>query len=123
MVKDFAELQPIYCAPGQLNQAFMHLLKNAIQAMDGHGKVTIHTFADNGAICIRIRDTGKGIESEQLERIFDFSFKATDERMKMGFGLSTVYNIIQEHQGEITIDSEVGKGTTVALRLPAKQSG
>ena len=55
---------------------------------------------------------------DQLERIFDFDFRATGERVKMGFGLSTDYRIIQDHKGRIEIESEVGKGTEVTITLP-----
>ena len=69
-------------------------------------------------VYVRIRDTGVGIPPAQLERIFDFDFQAGDGRMKMGFGLSTDFKIIQDHKGEIQIDSEVGKGTEVTISLP-----
>ena len=53
-----------------------------------------------------------------MERIFDFDFHTSGERMKMGFGLATDYRIIQDHHGEIHIESEVGKGTQVTVSLP-----
>jgi len=99
----------------------MHLLKNALQAIEDTGKIEIDTLAMNDAVCIRIGDTGKGIAADRLERIFDFDFHATGQRMKMGFGLSIDYKIIQEHKGEISIESEVGKGTTVSILLPLRQ--
>ena len=68
---------------------------------------------------IQIRDTGAGIPPEQLDRIFDFGFSATESRVEMGFGWSMVYRIIQEHKGEIEIESEVGKGTEVTVSLAA----
>lgn len=119
--KNYGDIEQIYCSPGQLNQVFMHLLKNALQAIEGTGKIEIATFAANDGVCIRIGDTGKGIAPERLERIFDFDFHATGQRMKMGFGLSIDYKIIQEHKGEISIESEVGKGTTVSILLPLRQ--
>ncbi|MCZ6679030.1 MAG: HAMP domain-containing sensor histidine kinase, partial [Candidatus Poribacteria bacterium] len=119
IVKDYADLKPIYCSPGQLIQVFMHLIKNAIQAVEGNGEIEIRTVQDNGSVSIRIRDTGMGIAPEQLERIFDFGFSVTDSRVKMGFGLPTAYKIVQEHKGEIKIVSEVGKGTEVTVSLPA----
>ncbi|MCZ6671398.1 MAG: PAS domain S-box protein [Verrucomicrobia bacterium] len=117
VVRDYADLKPIYCSPGQLNQAFMHLFKNAIEAIEEEGEIRVRTFLDNGTLCIQIRDTGVGIPTEQLERIFDFGFRTTDSRMRMRFGLPTAYKIVQEHKGEIKIVSEVGKGTEVTVSL------
>ena len=118
VVKNYGDIRPIYCSPGQLNQVFMHVFKNAIQAIDAAGEIRVSTFEDDDNVCVQIRDTGRGIAPEQLEHIFDFGFRATDSRVKMGFGLSTDYKIIQEHKGEIKIESEVGKGTEVTIRLP-----
>ncbi len=118
IVKEYADLEPVYCAPRQLNQVFMHLLKNAIEAIEGSGKITISTGETDGGVCVRISDTGRGIPADQLERIFDFDFHATDQRMKMGFGLATDYRIIQDHHGKIRIESQVGKGTQVTVSLP-----
>ena len=117
VVKDYADLQPVGCSPGQLNQVFMHLIKNAIQAVEGNGEIEIRTVQDGETVSIKIRDNGKGIPPEQLERIFDFGFNSTDSRVKMGFGLPTTYKIVQEHKGEIHIVSEVNKGTEVTVSL------
>ena len=96
----------------------MHLLENAIEAIEGSGKITISTGKTDNGVCVRISGTGRGIPADQLERIFDFDFHATGQRMKMGFGLATDYRIIQDHHGEIHIESEVGKGTQVTVSLP-----
>lgn len=122
IIKDYGDIRPIYCSPSQLNQAFMHLLNNAIQAIEGSGEISIRTFQDDSKVYIQISDTGVGIPSEQLEQVFDPSFRMTDSRMKLGLGLSTVYNIVQGHEGEIRIESEVGKGTEVTISLPIRES-
>ena len=96
----------------------MHLLKNAIAAIEGTGEITIRTSASDDQVRVQISDTGKGIPPEQLAKIFDFGFRAADERVKMGLGLATDYRIIQDHHGEIHIDSEVGQGTEITIRLP-----
>ena len=116
--REYADLELVYCAPRQLNQVMMHLLKNAIEAIEGPGTITIRTGQTDNRVSIHISDTGKGIPADQLERIFDFDFRATGERMKMGFGLATDYRIIQDHHGEIRIESEIGKGTQVTVSLP-----
>ena len=120
IARDYGEIQPIYCSPGQLNQVFMHLLRNAIAAIEGTGRITIRTCETADGVRVLIRDTGRGIPAEQLARIFDFDFRATDQRVKMGFGLSTDYRIIQDHQGEIKVESEMGEGTEVTIDLPMR---
>ena len=123
MVKNYGDVRPVYCAPGQLNQVFMHLLKNALQAIEESGEITISTSRADDMVYVRIRDTGVGIPPAQLERIFDFDFQAGDGRIKMGFGLSTDFKIIQDHCGEIQIQSGVGQGTEVTVSLPVKGVG
>ena len=86
------------------------------------GEIKISTFEADDKVWIRISDTGVGIPPEQLERIFDFGFSETGSRMKMSFGLSTDYRIIQDHQGEIKMESELGKGTEVTVSLPMKEN-
>ena len=118
MVKNYGDIREIYCSPGQLNQVFMHLLRNAIQAIEETGEIRVSTFEEDDKVCVQISDTGVGIPPEQLERIFDFDFHATDRRVKMSLGLSTDYRIIQEHKGRMELESEVGKGTIVTINLP-----
>ena len=118
LVKNYGDIKPVYCSPGQMNQVFMHLLKNALQAIEKTGEINVSTFEEDDKVYVRISDTGVGISSAQLERIFDFDFHAADNRMKVGFGLSTAYRIIQDHNGEIQIESAVGKGTEVTISLP-----
>ena len=118
VVKEYTDIPPLYCSPGQLNQVFMHLFKNALQAIEETGEISVTTFEEDDKVCVRISATGAGIPPEQLERIFDFDFRATDLRVKMGLGLSTDYRIVQDHKGEIQIESEVGKGTEVTISLP-----
>ena len=123
VVKDYGDIEPVYCAPGQLNQVFMHLLKNALQAIEETGEITISTSGADDMVYVRIRDTGVGIPPAQLDRIFDFDLQAGDGRMKMGFGLSTDFKIIQDHRGDIQIKSEVGTGTEVTVSLPVTEAG
>jgi signal transduction histidine kinase len=118
VVKEYGDISPIFCSPGQLNQVFMHLIRNATQAMGQGGEITISTFQDAEKVYVRIRDTGAGIPPEQLANIFDFRFRARDSRVKMGLGLVADYNIVQEHDGDMRVESEVGEGTEVTITLP-----
>ena len=120
VTKEYGEIPRTYCSPGQLNQVFMNVIKNAAQAIESEGKIAISTSQQNGDICVRVCDTGVGIPSEKLERIFDLRFSAKSSRVRMGSGLSMAYRIVQEHGGRIGIDSESGQGTEVTIRLPVR---
>lgn len=121
VIREYGDIEPIFCSPGQLNQVFLHLLKNAIQAIEDTGKISIATSRGEDEVYVRISDTGSGISPERLERIFDVGFSAADSRVKMEFGWFTAHNIIQKHQGEIRIQSAVDSGTEVTIRLPVKE--
>jgi len=118
VAKSYGSLPKIGCYPGQLNQAFMNLLRNASQAIEKRGIIDIQTERENGNIVIKFSDTGRGIPKEKLKNIFNFSFSAGGERIKMSSGLSTTYNIVQKHKGDMMVESEIGKGTTVKIILP-----
>lgn len=120
VVKNYGDIGPIYCSPSQLNQVFMNLLKNAVEAIEGSGEIAIHTSVADDRVCIRFRDTGVGIAPDQLQRIFDFGFNDKGATTRMTFGLAMDYRIVQEHRGEIEIESQIGEGTEVAISLPLK---
>ena len=104
----------------QLNHIFMNIILNAAQAMDGKGKLTMKTYlvADSEKITIEISDTGPGIPEEDLPHIFDPFFTTKEEGKGTGLGLSLVYNIVENHGGQITTQSTVGEGTTFTIELP-----
>ena len=118
IVKDLSEIPKIACFPGQLNQVFLNLLKNATDAIEGDGTIGVKTFRENSHVCIVISDTGRGIPQHKLKKIFDIGFTTGDSRIKMASGLSTAYNIVQKHNGEIKIESVVGKGSKFSILLP-----
>lgn len=118
--RDYDEIPEIYCFAGQLNQVFINLLRNAGEAIHGEGSIDIKTYCEEGYVYVKISDTGRGIPRSHLNKIFEFGFSKDGQRVKMTSGLSTAYNIMQRHDGEIDIRSEEGKGTTVTLKLPVK---
>ena len=118
--KHYGDIPKIGCYPGQLNQVFMNLLKNASEAIHHSGFIEVKTSQENNQIKIEIADSGRGIPAKHLNKIFDFGFSSGDTRMKMTSGLSTTYNIIQKHKGQMKIESKEGKGTTVLIFLPVK---
>ncbi len=120
IVKEYAELPMIKCFPQQLNQVFLNIFVNAIQAIKGEGVITIRTRLENGKAYIGIRDTGSGIKKENLDKIFEPGFTTKGVGVGTGLGLSICYKIIEKHQGRIWADSEVGIGTEFIVELPAE---
>ncbi|WP_077529637.1 sensor histidine kinase [Vreelandella utahensis] len=120
---DFAELPSITGVDSQLGQVFLNLLVNAAQAIEEQGLITISTEqrnADN--IEVRIADTGKGIEPGNLGRLFEPFFTTKPVGKGTGLGLSLSYGIVQSHQGDLTVSSTPGEGTTFSVVLPIRQT-
>jgi len=111
-------LEPVSVDIDRMNQVFINLYLNAIEAMPDGGTLTIAATPekDYRRLRITITDTGRGIDRNDLAHVFDPYF--TTKQSGTGLGLSIVHRIIESHNGEITIESESGKGTTVAISLP-----
>jgi signal transduction histidine kinase len=101
----------------------MNVIFNAMEAMPDGGKLTLNTSfkRKNRMIHIDISDTGCGIPEENLSIIFEPFFSTKEESQGVGLGLSVVYGIIREHQGNIYVQSEVGTGSTFTIRFPEGQ--
>lgn len=112
-------VQIIASDQSQMQQVFLNLISNAIDAIESNGLIDVTTQQKNGTIVIRIQDDGPGIPKDQQHRIFDpfFSTKATGRGT--GLGLSISYSIVEKLGGTITFESEPGKGTTFIVSLPA----
>ncbi len=102
---------------GQLEQVFTNLFINAADALQQQGEITVSVEQETDNIVIAVSDTGKGIPAESQEKIFEPFFSTKDKGT--GLGLAIVYNIVKKHNGNITVTSEEGKGTTFTLTLPA----
>ncbi|MBX2842639.1 MAG: GHKL domain-containing protein [Flammeovirgaceae bacterium] len=116
--KNYGEIPQIECLPGKLNQVFMNLLVNAIQAIEGNGEIIITTFTKKEELFISFSDTGHGIDSETQKHIFEPFFSTKEEGQGIGLGLSISLSIVKEHQGKIEIESKGEKGSVVKLRFP-----
>jgi len=100
----------------QLNQVLINLITNAIQAMPEGGKLIIKTFVRGDNLVIEVSDSGGGIPPDNLNKIFDPLF--TTKAKGIGLGLAVCKSIIERHQGQISVNSQEGKGTTFSIELP-----
>ncbi len=118
VVRDYQDIPRIKCYPNELNQVFMNLLVNATEAIREKGKINIKVYEDDDFVVVEMSDTGSGISSEHLEKIFDPGFTTKGVGVGTGLGLSISYNIIEKHQGKMSVYSVFGKGTTFRVLLP-----
>jgi PAS domain S-box-containing protein len=112
----FADIQ-------QLNHVFMNIILNAADAMDGKGKLGIKTFLllEKNTICIEVSDSGPGIPKEIISRIFEPFYTTKKEGKGTGLGLSMAYSIVEDHGGNIRVESKEGKGTVFIIELPVER--
>jgi two-component system NtrC family sensor kinase len=131
------DLPAVLADGSQLQQVFLNLLVNAMDAMPTGGDLSVETTVEAthdvvpapsgarhlGHVAVRIRDTGQGIREEHLAKIFDPFFTTKDVRQGTGIGLAVCLQIIQAHGGCITVHSQLGKGSTFTVRLPIAAEG
>jgi two-component system, NtrC family, sensor histidine kinase HydH len=103
----------------QIKQVLINLVKNALEAMDGEGKIMIATCLREGCLSLSVTDNGKGIQPEIMREIFNPFF--TTKKTGTGLGLAVINKIIEDHHGTITVESTKGQGTTFTVILPAKK--
>jgi two-component system, NtrC family, sensor kinase len=110
--------------PSQVERVFLNLIINAADAMDGNGTLTLTTkhSRKKKAIEIKIQDTGHGISNENMKKIFDPFFTTKETGHGVGLGLAISYGIVKEHNGNISAESELGKGTTFTVSFPLYSS-
>ncbi|MBU0505783.1 GHKL domain-containing protein, partial [bacterium] len=118
--KELGNLPNIIGGPEELRQVFVNLIDNAIQAMAGQGKLKIKTYQSEANLVAEIIDSGPGITKNDQTKIFDKFY--TTKKEGTGVGLAMVSSIVKRYNGEIKVESEIGKGTTFALRFPNKDN-
>lgn len=121
IVKEYAEIPEIECFPGKINQVFMNILTNGIQAIPDKGTVTITTKDLGEEVSITIKDNGSGMTEETRKKIYDPFYTTKDVGEGTGLGMSISYGIIKDHNGRIELESELGVGTEFTIVLPKKQ--
>ena len=107
----------------QIQQAIIALATNAIDAMPGGGTLTFRAFAENNRVVIEVQDTGIGIAPEEVSKIFEPFYTTKEVGKGTGLGLSVCYGIITEHNGRVSVRSNVGVGTTFTIYLPVQKQG
>ena len=119
VVKSYGENAVIECNPSKINQVFLNIITNAAQAIPKvGGQITIHVEKISDTVSISFTDTGEGMSAETRAKIFDPFFTTKPVGEGTGLGMSIIYKIVQEHNGQIEIESNQGKGTTVKLLFP-----
>lgn len=117
VIKNYGEIPVIKCFPNMLNQVFTNILINACQAIEGSGKITITTEYNDKKLIVKIKDTGRGIPQNQLNKIFTAGFTTKSSGVGTGLGLAICSKIIEKHNGEIIVNSEVGKGSEFIITI------
>ncbi|MBK6751195.1 MAG: PAS domain-containing protein [Acidobacteria bacterium] len=114
-----SDLAPVNSDGGQIQQAVIVLATNAIDAMPEGGDLTFRVFEQRSRIVIEVEDTGTGIPAENMSKIYEPFFTTKEVGKGTGLGLAVCYGIISEHGGRLSVRSNVGKGTTFSIFLPA----
>jgi signal transduction histidine kinase len=110
-------LPPLRIDRDLIKQCLLNIAQNGCQAMPGGGTLTLSADARDSRVAIRIQDTGIGIPPENREKIFNLYY--TTRENGSGIGLAMVFKIVQLHNGEIAVESEVGRGSVFTMILPA----
>lgn len=118
VTKDYQLNQSVLCRAGQINQVFMNIIYNALQAIEGSGTLSIVTRREADFAVVTVVDSGKGIPPDVITKIFDPFFTTKKIGEGTGLGLSISYGIVESHGGRIEVDSEAGKGTRFTIYIP-----
>jgi signal transduction histidine kinase len=120
LVPNIDPIPPFRINPDQIQQVFLNLMLNSIDAMPEGGKLTVSMKKTDSSVEVMFSDTGTGIDETIIDRIFDPFFTTKSPGRGTGLGLSICYGIIREHNGTITVKSRKGEGTTFTIRLPVE---
>ncbi len=116
----FGAVPRVWGHAAHLQQVFLNLVLNALQAIEGRGRLMLESRADADFVTVTVTDDGKGIPPEDLDRIFDPFFTTKPVGEGTGLGLAISFQIVESHDGQISVESHPGRGTTFAVRLPRR---
>ncbi|HKA30997.1 MAG TPA: ATP-binding protein, partial [Candidatus Binatia bacterium] len=120
--RDYGDLPPVECDPGQLNQVFMNVLANACDAIGSSGNIWITTRVGGELVDVAIRDDGPGIPPDVVDHVFDPFFTTKAVGGGTGLGLAISHQVVTAHGGTIDLETARGAGTTVRIRVPIQQA-
>ncbi len=118
IVKEYRDTNPIKGVPSQVQQVFVNLLLNSLDATSAGGQITLGTTSENGVSIAYVKDTGVGISEDVLSRVIEPFFTTKDVGKGTGLGLFISHKIISAHNGEISIHSKIGEGCQVTVKFP-----
>jgi PAS domain S-box-containing protein len=121
LIFDIGEIAPILADPGQIEQVVVNLVVNARDAMPNGGSLTISAHMADDKVLLCVTDTGVGMTPEVASRIFEPFFTTKELGKGTGLGLSTVYGIVKQAEGDLEVDTDIGRGTTFKILLPAAE--
>ncbi len=116
------EVGAIECHVAALAEALFQIARNAVEAMPGGGTITAGVRREGESVVLTVADQGRGIPREQLAKVFDPFYQGRPDAGKSGLGLSAVYGLVNALGGQVRIKSDVGRGTEVAIEMPAKRA-
>ncbi len=118
IIKNYSELPLVKCYPNMLNQVFMNILINACQSVDKSGEIVITTEFSDKTLIVKIKDNGKGIAPDKINKIFTAGYTTKGVGVGTGLGLAISEKIIQKHNGKISVNSELGRGSEFIITIP-----
>ena len=118
--RDLRPLPPALCHPGKINQVFLNLIVNAVQACEPGGTITLRSRAEDLRVVVEVEDNGCGIAPEHRPRLFEPFFTTRPVGQGTGLGLAVSFGIVRDHGGSIEVESCVGRGSTFRVRLPLR---
>jgi hypothetical protein len=126
IIKNYGNIPKVECLPGKINQVFVNILSNGLQALEKETRekdkiIEITSTVENGYVSISIKDNGPGMKTEIQNKVFDPFFTTKEVGEGTGLGLSVSYGIVQRHNGKIQVKSSLGVGSEFIILLPIKQ--
>jgi signal transduction histidine kinase len=116
--KNYSDLPSIQAKPEEIQQIYLNIIRNGVQAMEGRGKLIITSSKLNSNIVTKIQDNGPGIPANYLSKVFDPFFTTKEQGKGSGLGLNIVHRLVEKYGGEIQVDSKINEGTTFTITFP-----